>query len=53
MYINKIQNTITFKLKTEYYVELLTTETIKLLGKIEKKKQKKKNKKQLKIKIVK
>ena len=43
MYINKIQNTITFKVKTEYYLELLTTETIKLLGKIEKNKKTKNN----------
>ena len=43
MNINKIQNTITFKVKTEYYLELLTTETIKLLGKIEKKNKQKNN----------
>ena len=31
MYTNKIENRITFKIKTEYYLELLTSETIKLL----------------------
>ena len=29
-YVNKIENGITFKIKTGYYLELLTTETIKL-----------------------
>ena len=32
MYINKIENRITFKIKTGYYLELLTPETMKLLG---------------------
>ena len=32
IYGNKIENRITFKIKTEYYLELLTTETMKLLG---------------------
>ena len=32
IYINKIENRIKFKIKTEYYLELLTTETLKLLG---------------------
>ena len=32
IYINKIENRITFKIKTEYYLELLTPETVKLLG---------------------
>ena len=32
MYVNKIENRITFKIKTGYYLELLTPETIKLLG---------------------
>ena len=32
MYVNKIENTITFKIKTGYYLELLTSGTIKLLG---------------------
>ena len=31
IYINKIENRITFKIKTEYYLELLTPEAIKLL----------------------
>ena len=32
IYINKIENTITFRTKTGYYLELLTSETMKLLG---------------------
>ena len=32
MYINKIENRITFKIKTGYCLELLTPETMKLLG---------------------
>ena len=32
IYINKIENRITFKIKTVYYIELLTSETIRLLG---------------------
>ena len=32
MYINKIENRITFKIKNGYSLELLTKETIKLLG---------------------
>ena len=31
-YINKVENRITFKIKTGYYLELLTPETVKLLG---------------------
>ena len=31
MYINRIENRITFKLKNGYYLELLTPETIKLI----------------------
>ena len=30
--VNKIENRITFKIKTGYYLELLTHETMKLLG---------------------
>ena len=30
--INKIENRITFKIKIGYYLELLTPETMKLLG---------------------
>ena len=37
MYINKIENRITFKIKNEYYLELLTPETKKLLGSAENK----------------
>ena len=31
-YIKKIENRITFKVKTGYYLEHLTTETMKLFG---------------------
>ena len=31
IYLNKIENRITFKIKTGYYLELLTPETMKLL----------------------
>ena len=37
MYVNKIENRITFKIKIGYYVELLTPETVKVLGSIESK----------------
>ena len=32
IYVNKIENRITFKIKTGYYLELLTPEKIKLIG---------------------
>ena len=32
IYVNKVQNKITFKIKTGYYLQLLTPETMKLLG---------------------
>ena len=32
MYVNKIENKFTFKIKTGYYLEPLTLETIKLFG---------------------
>ena len=32
IYINKMNNRITPKIKREYYLELLTAETMKLLG---------------------
>ena len=32
IYVNKLENRITFKTKTGYYLELLTPETMKLLG---------------------
>ena len=32
IYINKIENRNTFKIKTGYYLQLLTSETMKLLG---------------------
>ena len=37
MYVNRIENRITFKIKSGYYLELLTPETIKLLGSTESK----------------
>ena len=43
MYINKIENRITFKIKSGYYLELLTPETMKLLGNTERKIYKDKN----------
>ena len=35
MYVNRIENRITFKIKSGYYLELLTPETMKLLGSTE------------------
>ena len=35
IYVNRIENRITFKIKTGYYLELLTPKTIKLLGSTE------------------
>ena len=32
IYVNKIENRITFKIKSRYYLELLKLETMKLLG---------------------
>ena len=43
MYINRIENRITFKNKNGYYLELLTPETMKLLGSTESKITKDKN----------
>ena len=37
IYVNKIGNRITFKIKTGYYLELLTPEIMKLLGSIKSK----------------
>ena len=37
MYVNRIENRITFKIKSGYYLELLTPETMKLLGSAESK----------------
>ena len=37
IYVNKMENRITFKIKTGYNLELLTPETMKLLGKTESK----------------
>ena len=43
IYANKIENRITFKIKAKYHLELLTPETIKLLGSTENKINKDKN----------
>ena len=43
IYVNKIENRITFKMKNDYYLELLTPETIKLLESTESKITKDKN----------
>ena len=43
IYVNKIENMITFRIKTGYYLELLTLESIKLLGRTKSKITKDKN----------
>ena len=43
IYVNKIENRITFKIKSGYYLELLTPETMKLLGSAKSKITKNKN----------
>ena len=43
IYINKIENRITFKIKAGYYLELLSPETMKLLGSTKSKINKDKN----------
>ena len=43
IYVNRIENRITFKIKTGYYIELLMPETIKLLGSTKSKVNKDKN----------
>ena len=43
IYVNKIENRVTFKIKNGYSLELLTPETMKLLGSTENKKRKNKN----------
>ena len=43
MYVNKIENKITFKIKNAYYLELLSPETMKLLVSTESKITKDKN----------
>ena len=43
IYVNKIENRITFKIKNGYYLKLLTPETMKLLGSTEGKITKDKN----------
>ena len=42
-YVNKIENRITFKIKNGYSIELLTPETMKLIGSTENKITKNKN----------
>ena len=42
-YVNKIESRIAFKIKTGYYLELLSPEAIKLLGSTENKITKDKN----------
>ena len=44
IYVNEIKNRITFKIKTRYYLKLLTFETMKLLGSTENKMTKKNQK---------
>ena len=43
IYVNKIENRVTFKIKNGYSLELLTPETMKLLGSTKNKKTKDKN----------
>ena len=43
IYVNKIENRVTFKIKNGYNLELLTPETMKLLGSTKNKKTKDKN----------
>ena len=43
IYVNKIKNRSTFKIKSGYYLELLTPETMKLLGSVKSKITKDKN----------
>ena len=43
IYVNKIENRITLKIKNGYYLEFLTPETMKLLGRTESKITKDKN----------
>ena len=43
IFVNEIENRITFKIKNGYYLELLTPETMKLLGSAENERNKDKN----------
>ena len=52
IYVNKIENGITFKIKTGYSLELLTQETMKLLGSTENKITNDKNGENLLLKFV-
>ena len=49
IYVNKIDNRITFKIKNGYSLELLTSETMKLLGSTENKISRDKNTKTVKM----
>ena len=40
IYVNKIENRITFRIKTGYYLQLFTPEIMKILGSIENKRTK-------------
>ena len=52
IYVNQIKNRITFKIKNGYNVELLTTETMKLLGSTKNKIDKDKNGENIITKVV-
>ena len=52
IYVNQIKNRITFKIKNGYNVELLTTETMKLLGSTKNKIDKDKNGENMITKVV-
>ena len=52
IYVNKTENRITFKIKNGYYLELLTPQTMKLLGSTESKITKDKNEDVTHLKIV-
>ena len=43
IFVNKIENRVSFKIKNGYYLEILTPETMKLLGSTESKITKDKN----------
>ena len=43
IYVNKIESRITFKIRTGYYIKLLTPETMNLVGSTKNKKAKDKN----------
>ena len=43
IYVNKIENRITFKIKARYYLEVLTPKTMKLHGRTKSKRTKDRN----------